>query len=50
MMSLGMRSKLIRRRMRVPQPNLNMAYVKSVDQMVIAAGNNGIYSIFGSHE
>ena len=24
-------------------PNLNMAYVKSVDQMVIAAGNNGIY-------
>ena len=24
-------------------PNLNMAYVRSVDQMVIAAGNNGIY-------
>ncbi len=24
-------------------PNLNMAYVKSVDQMVTAAGNNGVY-------
>ncbi len=24
-------------------PNLNMAYVNSVDRMVIAAGNNGIY-------
>jgi len=24
-------------------PNLNMAYVNSVDQMVISAGNNGIY-------